>query len=402
MVMGETYIPYGGYWTTPFVKWQGSLAHLHSVEFAARVTKRVLADKRLDARQFDYGVLGMTIPQKSCFYGLPWLMGMAGAEHIGGPVISQACATSARVMATASREIQAGQAECVLTVTTDRLSNGPHIYYPNPVGPGGTGITEDWVMSNFNQDPYVKCDMTTTAENCAKKWSVSTAEQHEIVLRRYEQYQQALEKKEGGSFQQKYMLLPFDVPDQRYRKTLKTLEGDEGIAVTSAGKMAGLKPVQENGTITFAGQTHPADGNAGMIIATEPKARELGSDPHVTIRIVAYGQAREKPAYMPAAPIPASRRALAAAGISIKEVKAIKSHNPFIVNDIIFAKEMGVDVMEMNNYGCSLIWGHPQGPTGMRAVIELIEELALKGGGYGLFHGCAAGDTAMAVVIHVS
>ena len=402
MVMGETYIPYGGYWTTPFVKWQGSLAHLHSVEFAARVTKRVLADKRLDARQFDYGVLGMTIPQKSCFYGLPWLMGMAGAEHIGGPVISQACATSARVMATASREIQAGQAECVLTVTTDRLSNGPHIYYPNPVGPGGTGITEDWVMSNFNQDPYVKCDMTTTAENCAKKWSVSTAEQHEIVLRRYEQYQQALEKKEGGSFQQKYMLLPFEVPDQRYRKTLKTLEGDEGIAVTSAGKMAGLKPVQENGTITFAGQTHPADGNAGMIIATEPKARELGSDPHVTIRIVAYGQAREKPAYMPAAPIPASRRALAAAGISIKEVKAIKSHNPFVVNDIIFAKEMGVDVMEMNNYGCSLIWGHPQGPTGMRAVIELIEELALKGGGYGLFHGCAAGDTAMAVVIHVS
>ena len=59
---------------------------------------------------------------------------------------------------------------------------------------------------------------------------------------------------------------------------------------------------------------------------------------------------------------------------------------------------MGIDVMTMNNYGCSLIWGHPQGPTGMRAVIELIEELIPLGGGYGLFHGCAAGDTAMAVV----
>ena len=55
----------------------------------------------------------------------------------------------------------------------------------------------------------------------------------------------------------------------------------------------------------------------------------------------------------------------------------------------------------MNNYGCSLIWGHPQGPTGLRAVIELIEELVLAGGGYGLFHGCAAGDTAMAVVLRV-
>ena len=120
------------------------------------------------------------------------------------------------------------------------------------------------------------------------------------------------------------------------------------------------------------------------------------------IRIAAYGQAREKPAYMPAAPIAAARRALAAAGIAIEDVKAVKSHNPFAVNDIIFAKELGLDVMTMNNYGCSLIWGHPQGPTGLRAIIELIEELALAGGGYGLFHGCAAGDSAMAVVVEVA
>ena len=165
--------------------------------------------------------------------------------------------------------------------------------------------------------------------------------------------------------------------------------------------MARLKPVHEDGTITFAGQTHPADGNAGMIITTADKARSLSADPDISISIVAYGQAREEPAWMPAAPIPASRRALEQAGISIRDVKAIKSHNPFAVNDIIFAKEMGIDVMQMNNYGCSLIWGHPQGPTGLRAIIELIEELVLEGGGYGLFHGCAAGDSAMAVVLRV-
>ena len=400
--MMETCIPYGAYWTTPFAKWQGSLAHLHSMEFAAHVTRQFLTDRDLDGKQFDYGVLGMTIPQKSCFFGLPWLTAMAGLDHIGGPTVSQACATSARAMATASQEIQAGQAECVLAVTTDRISNGPHIYYPDPLGPGGTGQTEDWVMSNFNQDPYVKCDMTRTAENCAARWNVSTAEQHEVALRRYEQYQQALEQQGGESFQQKYMLLPLAVPDKRYKKTVTTLTGDEGITATSSEKMARLKPVREGGSVTFAGQTHPADGNAGMIITTPDKARALSRDPNIRISIIAFGQAREDPAYMPAAPIPASRRALAQAGISIKDIKAIKSHNPFAVNDIIFAKEMGIDVMTMNNYGCSLIWGHPQGPTGMRAVIELIEELILLGGGYGLFHGCAAGDTAMAVVIRVS
>ena len=105
---------------------------------------------------------------------------------------------------------------------------------------------------------------------------------------------------------------------------------------------------------------------------------------------------------MPAAPIHAATDALVTAGIKIGDVAAIKSHNPFAVNDIIFARETGVDPEYMNNFGCSLIWGHPQGPTGMRAVIELIEELVMKGGGYGLFHGCAAGDTAVAVVLKVS
>jgi acetyl-CoA acetyltransferase len=104
---------------------------------------------------------------------------------------------------------------------------------------------------------------------------------------------------------------------------------------------------------------------------------------------------------MPYAPVPASRAALKAAGIGVGDLAAVKSHNPFVVNDIVFARETGFDVAKMNNYGCSLVWGHPQGPTGLRAIIELIEELALRGGGYGLFNGCAAGDSAMAVVIEV-
>ena len=101
------------------------------------------------------------------------------------------------------------------------------------------------------------------------------------------------------------------------------------------------------------------------------------------------------------APIAAAQRALASAGLGIKDLAAVKSHNPFAVNDIIFARETGANLDTMNNYGCSLIWGHPQAPTGMRAIIELIEELVLLGGGYGLFHGCAAGDTAMAVLVRV-
>jgi acetyl-CoA acetyltransferase len=104
---------------------------------------------------------------------------------------------------------------------------------------------------------------------------------------------------------------------------------------------------------------------------------------------------------MPEAPIPAAQRALEQAGLAIDRMDAIKTHNPFALNDVLFSRQTGVDLARMNNYGCSLVWGHPQAPMGTRAIIELIEELVIRGGGYGLFTGCAAGDTAMAVVIEV-
>jgi len=78
-----------------------------------------------------------------------------------------------------------------------------------------------------------------------------------------------------------------------------------------------------------------------------------------------------------------------------------QTHNPFAVNDLYFAREMDVRLEDMNNYGSSLIFGHPQGPTGARLIMEMIEELVLLGGGYGLFSGCAAGDTAAAIVVKV-
>jgi acetyl-CoA acetyltransferase len=104
---------------------------------------------------------------------------------------------------------------------------------------------------------------------------------------------------------------------------------------------------------------------------------------------------------MPAAPIPAAEMALTKANLNVTDMKAVKTHNPFAVNDIAFSKKTGYDVMKMNNNGSSLIYGHPQGPTAGRAVIEMIEELVLLGGGYGLFTGCAAGDTAAALVLKV-
>ncbi len=392
------YVPYGGYWSTPFARWQGSLAHLHALTFAAWVAKRELARRNIDPARFDYGVLGLSIPQQSSFYGLPWLTGLIGAEHVGGPTINQACATSARCLAAARDELAAA-ATCALVITADRTSNGPHLYYPAPDAPGGTGAHEDWVLDNFARDPYAGAAMVQTAENVARKFGVDTAEQHAVTLRRYEQYADAT--KDDAAFLRRFMTLPFEVPDAKLRRTVAAMTGDEGIHATTREGLAKLKPVLEGGTVTFGSQTHPADGNAGMIVTTRDAAKALSARPEIGIRIAGIGQARTDRAHMPYAPVPASRAALAQAGIAVRDLAAVKSHNPFVVNDIVFARETGFDVAKMNNFGCSLVWGHPQGPTGLRAIIELIEELVLRGGGWGLFNGCAAGDSAMAVVVEV-
>lgn len=392
-------IPYGAYWSTPFCKWQGNLQNLHSVRLAAFVARRELDRRRIPDDVFDYAVLGITIPQYQSFYGVPWFAGLAGLGHLSGPSISQACATSVRCIFAAAQEIEAGAASAALVVACDRTSNGPHLYYPNSQGPGGTGQHEDWVLDNFSCDPLGSHSMLQTAENVASKHGISTQEQHEVVLGRYQQYRQALA--DDQAFQKRYMTLPFEVPSPNFKKTAAQLEGDEGIFATTVQGLSRLKPVQPQGTVTFGGQTHPADGNSGLVVASPEIARRLSRDRTIAVRLLGFGQARGELAYMPEAILPASERALQAAELPLKSMDAVKSHNPFAVNDILFARQTGFDLASMNNYGCSLIWGHPQGPTGMRAILELIEELALRGGGYGLFHGCAAGDSAMALVIQV-
>ena len=392
-------IPYGAYWSTPFARWQGSFANLHSVEFAAHVAKRELAHRKIDPSAFDYAVLGISVPQKQSFYGAPWLAGMIGAGKVGGPTLMQACATGVRTLLTAAQEIQCGMAQTALVVNCDRTSNGPHLYYPNPRGPGGTGAAEDWVMDNFGCDPLGGHSMLKTAENVAAKLGISTAEQHEIVLLREKQYQDALA--DNSAFLRRFMTLPFEVPASGFKKTATTIEGDEGISQSTPEGLGKLRPVLEGGTVTYGAQTHPADGNAAIVVTTRERARELSTNPKIAVRLHGFGLARAELAHMPLATVPAAQRALAQAGRSVAQLTAIKTHNPFALNDIVFSRATGCDLKTMNNFGCSLVWGHPQAPMGTRAIIELIEELALRGGGFGLFTGCAAGDTAMAVVLEV-
>src|SRR6185369_11520954 len=119
--MANAFIPYGIYWSTPFAKWQGPIAHLNSLRLVANTGKQALEAKRFPMERIDLGILGHTNPQLGSFFGLPYVTGMT---------VQQACATSARVLQMAAAEVADGSSQCALLLTTDRCSNGPIVYYP--------------------------------------------------------------------------------------------------------------------------------------------------------------------------------------------------------------------------------------------------------------------------------
>ncbi len=393
----KVYIPYKGYYSTPFSKWQMTLQNQHSIQLAAETAKKWFASKNINPKSFDYLYLGFTIHQKQAFYGAPWAAALMGAEHIPGCNVSQACSTSTTCLYYSSIGVDNGYMNCAANLMTDRCSNGPHIIWPNPLGPGGEVIHENWLMDNFNYDPFAKNAMIQTAEKVAKEIGTTKEECDDMAVLRYNQYLDAL--KNENEFQKRYFF-PIEVKINKKKSVL--LEKDEGIMPSTKESLAALGPVLPNGVHSFGAQTHPADGNCFIIVAGKDKAKELSDDKNITIQILSYGYSKVETGAMAKAPVPAARMALEKANLKITDMKAIKSHNPFAVNDIYFAKEFGVKWEDMNNYGSSLVFGHPQGPTAGRTIIEMIEELVIKGGGYGLFTGCAAGDTGAAMVLKVN
>lgn len=395
-MLSKAFIPYGGYWSSPFCKWQGSFQNEDSVKLAAETAKSFLELRDLSPTLFDGIVYGSTIPQRWWFYDAPHFATLMGNPAISGPRIAQACATSTVAVSYAANAIEVGSHDVMLVAATDRMSNGPNLLWPNPKGPGGKPEFESWILDGFGWDPSAETSPTGTAEHVAKKHGLTRAESDALAVTRYNQYTDAL--KNDRAFQKRYMI---PVRIQVSRKESVVVETDEGITPCTTEGLAKLK-TQPDCVLTFGAQTHPADGNAGMIVTSRDKAKELATDKAVTIQVIAVGYARAEKGCMPEAPTPATAAVLKNAGIKVADLAAIKTHNPFTVNDLTMIKLLGIDGRKMNNYGSSLVFGHPQGPTTLRLLVELIEELVILGGGYGLLAGCAAGDTGAALVVKVN
>jgi acetyl-CoA acetyltransferase len=395
MRFDDAYIPLPLLWSSPFIRWQGAAADASALDVAVQVTRDALAAGGFHPADAGQIVFGTTIPQPNSFYAPPWVAAQLGMTGIGGPAIAQACATAVACLVSAAAASQLGGGETQVVVTADRTSNGPLLVYPRSASMGGAPHATNWVLDSFAADPWTSESMLYTADCTAADGGFTREQCDELTLLRYSQYQAAL--KDDRAAQRRYMR-PIVLQS---RKSKTVLEADEGIAEYSAAGLAKLSPSKPGSAVTPGTQTHPADGTAGAVLTSKGKAVQL-ADGQPVVRLLSAAFARAEKGRMPKAPALAAHKALTSAGKRVADLKIITTHNPFAVNDLWLHRETGFSLERMNPLGCSLIYGHPQAPTGMRAIAELAHSLAMEGGGVGLFTGCAAGDMGAAVVIEVS
>jgi acetyl-CoA acetyltransferase len=400
MVMKETVemfprarIPYGTWGSSFFPAWQTSaLAEVNIGQFAGEAMNRILGLRKVPKSELDYLILGSTSPWHWKFWNAPLVASCLG-QRLPGFHMEQACATGLQAVIVAGAEVQSGANDVVGVLTFDRTSDSPVGVFPERRAYERTIALSD-VWDNLGFEPAAGRAMINTAGNAARKHGLDRREVEELTYCRYQQY---FDTRASGFLDR--ILVPLEVLNLQGRP-LGLVDEDAGVRRLT---LDDLRQMRELDTCVTAGmQTHASDGMATLLVTTADKAKELSPRPEIDIQFVAKAEVRTHPALMPEAPTLAVQKLLARTGLTMTDMAVVKSHNPFAVNDAILAKVLKHDWRKVNNTGCSLVWGHPQGPTLTRMLIEGLEEAVDLGGGLVMLLGCAAGDVGMAALFSVT
>ncbi len=386
-------IPYGTWGSSYFPAWQMSpLAEVNIGQFAGEAMNKILGKRRVPKSRIEYLIIGSTIPWHWKFWNAPVVASCLG-QRIPGFHVEQACATGLQATMLAGSEVQGGTYDVVGVLTFDRTSDSPVGVFPERRTYQRTLALSD-VWDNFGFDPATGKAMIITAGLAARKYKIDRKEVDELTFHRYQQYFEAL----NSRFLDR-VLVPMEVLNLQGR-VLGMVDADAGIRQLSLNSLREMRELDT--CVTTGTQTHASDGMATLLVTSEQNARELSPRPEIDIQFIAKAEVRTYPSLMPEAPALAVQKLLKRTGLTMADMAVVKNHNPFAVNDVIFARVLNYDWHKMNTTGCSLVWGHPQGPTLTRIVIESLEEAVDLGGGYVLVFGCAAGDVGIAAILKVS
>jgi len=297
--------------------------------------------------------------------------------------VSRLCGTGLEAIHTAARWIECGDAEIVLAGGTENMSMLPFYVRRGRYGYRlGDGVLEDGILSLLS-DPFSRAHMGITAENLADKYGITRQDQDELSLRSHKNAVAAIE---GGRF--KEQIVPVEVKAGREVKAFDTDEGPR--ADTNMEALSKLKPAfKEGGTVTAGNSSSINDGAAAVVVMSRRKADELGIRPR--LRMVSRAEAGVEPSLMGYGPVPATRKAMERAGLSVDQMDVNEVNEAFAAVACTCVKELGLDVAKTNPNGGAVALGHPVGATGAILTVKLMFELERIQGRYGLVSLCIGG-----------
>lgn len=391
---------------TAIGKFGGTLKPLNADALATAVMKASVERSGVPADQIDEVIFGHC-RQTSDFSNTARYSALAAGipEDVPASTVMIACASGMMAVRNGTDSIRTGENEIVLAGGTESMTNG-FFYISNArwgVGTGTTQLKDCLTEAQFNsqpQDKYGKFNMGNTAEKIADKFNISREDQDAFS---FSSQQKALAAIASGRFEDE--IIPVMVPQGRKKDPIE-FKVDEFPRETTLEKMAALKPCfafdgAATQTITAGSSSGRNDGAAAIMLASKEKVDELGLKPMA--KVIACTVAGVDPTIMGIGPVPATRKALKMAGLTLDDIGLIELNEAFASQSLACIRELGLenrmDDINVNGGGISL--GHPIGCSGARIIVTLVHEMKKRNVKYGLATLCIAGGMGMATIVEL-
>ena len=378
---------------TPMARYTGAFKDTSALELGAAASREAIRRSGVDPAEFDHAIFGNVMHTSGdAIYGARHVALKAGLSvETPAVTVNRLCGSGMESIAQAAQQILLGEAKLVLAGGMENMTQAPHVVRGARTGLRlGEGKLEDSLTVALF-DPYCGFDMAGTAENVAAEHGITRPDCDLYALR-----SQQLAEVAFRACHLKEEIVPVEVKSGR--KTQLVSEDDHRRPETTLATLQSLAPAfRKDGIVTAGNASGIVDGAAAVVVTQQKTARERGWKP--LGRIVAWATAGVEPRVMGIGPVPASRKALQRAGLTLDQMDLIEVNEAFAAQYLAVEKALGLNRDKTNVNGGAIALGHPLGATGTRLVITLLNELRRRGGRYGLATACIGGGQGIAMIV---
>lgn len=379
---------------TPIGSFGGAFKDVSAVNLSVTAVKEAMNRISLDPKEVDEVILGNVLQA-----GLGQNVARQIAVHAGIPnevpsfTVNKVCGSGLKTVQLAAQAIAAGDADVIIAGGAESMSQSAYVIPNARFGLRmGNGQVVDTMISDGLTDAFNHYHMGITAENVAEKYGFSRQDQDELALASQQKAEAAIK---AGRFKDE--IVPVLIPKRK---------GDPDVVDTdeypkfgsTMEKLASLKPAfKKDGTVTAGNASGINDGAAILILMSREKADQLGLKPLVTITSAA--SAGVAPEIMGTGPIPASRKALEKAGLTVNDIDLFEANEAFAAQALSVKQELNIPSEKLNINGGAIALGHPIGASGARVLISLIYEMKRSNAKHGLTTLCIGGGQGIAMIV---